>query len=256
MSAQPAEEAERPAAAGPFQLWLRGFLGGVVLHHYLRLIRATSRHVVVPADAWDWLPALRPAIVVSWHGQSNLAYIYAKYRDESAILTSTHPDGRIAFALARSFGYQTIDGSGMSERQRHGTGGLAAFRAMLKAIKGGTSLFLTADVPPIPGRQVSPGVIAIARRSGRPLLAMASSSSRRKILDRVWDKMQFNLPFSRTSLAWEEPLWVTDPSISDEAYAEMLRERLDRALARAHAAADGRAFPFPLDHSRESGNYH
>ncbi|MDR3471322.1 MAG: DUF374 domain-containing protein [Devosia sp.] len=230
-----------PATPTRFQLWLRWFFGAVLLANYLRLIALTSRHVVVPADAWDWLRDLRPAIVVSWHGQSNLAYVYARYRNESAILTSTHLDGRIATALAQAFGYQTIDGSGMSERQRHGTGGLTAFRSMLKAIRAGTSLFLTADVPPIPGRQVSPGVIAVARRSGRPIVAMASSSSRRVILERVWDKMQFNLPFSRTSLAWEEPLWVTDPAISDETYADMLRIRLDRALERANAAADGKA---------------
>jgi lysophospholipid acyltransferase (LPLAT)-like uncharacterized protein len=236
-------EADGGAAAAPsrFQLWLRWFVGGVLLANYLRLIALTSRHVVVPADAWDWLKDLRPAIVVSWHGQSNLAYVYARYREESSILTSTHLDGRIAMALARAFGYRTIDGSGMSDRQKHGTGGLSAFRNMLKAIRTGSSLFLTADVPPVPGRQVSLGVIAVARKSGRPLVAMASSSSRRVILERVWDKMQFNLPFSRTSLAWEEPLWVTDPAISDEAYADMLRVRLDRALERANAAADGRA---------------
>ena len=109
-----------------FQLALRSFLGGVVLHGYLRLIRLTSRHSVEPPDAWDWLPNLRPVIVVSWHGQSNLAYISVRYYEETALLTSNHLDGRIAMALARSFKFQTIDGSGMSERQKHGTGGRSA----------------------------------------------------------------------------------------------------------------------------------
>ena len=178
-------------------------------------------------------------IVVSWHGQSNLGYVYGWRQRECAILASTHPDGRIAAALARAFGFLTIDGSGMSERQTHGTGGAGAFRAMLKAIRAGRTLFLTADVPPVPGRNISPGVIAIARRSGRPVYAMATASSRRRILERVWDKMQFNLPFSRTSWVFEEALWMTDPSISDAAYTDMLRERLDRALARAIAVAAG-----------------
>ena len=220
-------------------LWLRLLRGGVLLANYLRFIRLTSRFTLVPPDQRARGDANWPVIVVSWHGQSNLGYVYGWRQRECAILASTHPDGRIAAALARAFGFLTIDGSGMSERQTHGTGGAGAFRAMLKAIRAGRTLFLTADVPPVPGRNISPGVIAIARRSGRPVYAMATASSRRRILERVWDKMQFNLPFSRTSWVFEEALWMTDPSISDAAYTEMLRERLDRALARAIAVADG-----------------
>ena len=220
-------------------LWLRLLLGGVLLANYLRFIRLTSRFTLVPPDQRARGDANWPVIVVSWHGQSNLGYVYGWRQRECAILASTHPDGRIAAALARAFGFLTIDGSGMSKRQTHGTGGAGAFRAMLKAIRAGRTLFLTADVPPVPGRNISPGVIAIARRSGRPVYAMATASSRRRILERVWDKMQFNLPFSRTSWVFEEALWMTDPSISDAAYTEMLRERLDRALARAIAVADG-----------------
>jgi lysophospholipid acyltransferase (LPLAT)-like uncharacterized protein len=110
---------------------------------------------------------------------------------------------------------------------------------MLRAVKAGRSLFLTADVPPMPGRQISPGVIAIARRSGRPVFAMATASSPRKVLERVWDKMQLNLPFSKTTYVFEEPMFMTDPAVSDDEYVEALRVKLDRALARALAIADG-----------------
>ncbi len=83
-----------------------------------------------------------------------------------ALLISMHPDGMMMGAMARSLGYQTVDGSGASERQKHGTGGLTAFRNMLKTLKSGTTLFATADIPPEPGRNVSLGMIALARRSG------------------------------------------------------------------------------------------
>ena len=43
MSGEPAEAATPEAT--PAQLWLRSVLGGVVLHHYLRLIRATTIRV-------------------------------------------------------------------------------------------------------------------------------------------------------------------------------------------------------------------
>ena len=239
MSVTPVGDPDRPIAVGRVGLWLRSLLGGMLLSNYLRLIALTSRLQLIPEGHWRTVDANWPVIFVSWHGQSNLAYVYSPRRPEWSILASTHPDGRIAAALAHSLGYQTIDGSGMSERQRHGTGGVAAFRGMLRAVKAGQSLFLTADVPPVPGRQISPGVIAIARRSGRPIFAMATASSRRKILDRLWDKMQFNLPFSTTTYVFEEPILMTDPAVTDDAYAEALRVKLDRALERALAIADG-----------------
>lgn len=220
----------------PFTRW---FVGAVLIGGYLRLIRLTSKVVYDPPDIWARTLAHWPVIGVSWHGQSNLAYAAIPETSNLALLISNHPDGRMAAAMAKSFGYKTIDGSGASDRQNQGSGGLAAFRAMLKALKAGTTLFATADIPPIPGRQVSLGMITLARRSGRPVFAIATASSRRRILP-VWDQMQFNYPFSRIAFCAEGPLLMTDPAVSDEAYAAQLAAALDRVLARAFAVADGK----------------
>jgi lysophospholipid acyltransferase (LPLAT)-like uncharacterized protein len=221
----------------PFVRWVTG---AVLIGGYLRLIKATSKVVFDPPDCWEQAKTNWPVIGVSWHGQSNLAYACIPETRNLALLISNHPDGRMAAAMAKSFGYQTIDGSGASDRQSTGTGGLAAFRAMLKALKAGTTLFATADIPPVPGRQVSPGMIAVARRSGRPIFAIATASSRRKVLEHVWDKMQINYPFSTIAFCAEGPLWVTDAETSDEDYAAQLKLMLDRALERAFAIADGK----------------
>lgn len=230
----------RPAAGAglkdhPIVRW---FTGAVLIGGYLRLIRATSRLVFDPPDVWQRVTADWPVIAMSWHGQSNLAYACIPETRNLALLISNHPDGRMAAAMARSFGYQTIDGSGASDRQGHGTGGLAAFRNMLRALKNGTTLFATADIPPVPGRNVSLGMVALARRSGRPVWAIATASSRRRILERVWDRMQVNYPFSTIAFVAEGPLLLTDETVSDEEYAAKLKAMLDRALERAFAIAD------------------
>jgi len=217
---------------------VRWFTGAVLIGGYLRLIKATSKVVYEPPDYWQRARADWPVIAVSWHGQSNLAYACIPDTRDLALLISNHPDGRMAAAMARSFGYQTIDGSGASERQGHGTGGLTAFRNMLRALRNGTTLFATADVPPVPGRHVSPGMIALARRSGRPVWAIATASSRRRVLEHVWDRMQVNYPFSTIAFVAEGPITMTDAAVSDEAYAAQLKELLDRALGRAFGIAD------------------
>jgi lysophospholipid acyltransferase (LPLAT)-like uncharacterized protein len=220
---------------------VRKFIGRVLIGSYVRFVRLTSRVVADPPDFWEaaqkdhW-----PAIAVSWHGQSNLAYVVMPDPSKVALLISMHPDGMMMGEMARSLGYRIVEGSGASERQSHGTGGLAAFRNMLKVLKSGTTLFATADIPPEPGRNVSLGMIALARRTGRPMYAIATATSRRKILDRVWDKMQLNFPFSTIAFACEGPIYMTDAAVTDEAYAADLAVRLDRVLAKAFDMADGK----------------
>ena len=164
---------------------VRNALGTGLIGPYLRLLKATSRVVADPPDFWQIIEAHAPVIGVSWHGQSNLAYVVMPEAERIALLISAHPDGQMMGAMARSLGFPTIEGSGASERQAHGTGGLGAFRNMLKALKTGTSIFATADIPPERGRNVSLGMIALARRSGRPIFAIATCSSRRKVLELI-----------------------------------------------------------------------
>ena len=222
---------------------VRNFLGRVLIGSYIKFVRATSRVVADPPDFWESAHKDWPAIAVSWHGQSNLAYVVMPDPKQVALLISMHPDGQMMAAMARSLGYQTVDGSGASTRQSHGTGGLTAFRNMLKALKSGTTLFATADIPPEPGRNVSLGMIALARRSGRPVYAIATATSRRKVLDRAWDKMQLNYPFSTIAFACEGPFYMTDGAITDDGYAAELAKSLDRVLAKAFDMADGKISP-------------
>jgi lysophospholipid acyltransferase (LPLAT)-like uncharacterized protein len=135
--------------------------------------------------------------------------------------------------------FGVIDGSGMNFKQREGTGGVAAYRAMSRSLGAGRSLYMTADIPPIPGRNVSRGVILLARRSGRPLVPIATAASRRTVLERSWDKFQVTHPFSRLGIAAGEPFWVDKASGSDDEVAEAFGKRLDATLARAFAVADG-----------------
>ncbi|MEO6396461.1 MAG: DUF374 domain-containing protein [Devosia sp.] len=229
-------DAEAPQA-GPFALWLRRAAGWAVLGPWLRLVRATSRVVYDPPDFWARIEADWPAIVTSWHGQSNLIYSTWPEPQRFAIMISTHPDGQIAQGIAQSFGFGVVEGSGASEQQRHGTGGVGAFRKTLRTLADGRSTIATADIPPVPGRNVSRGLLAMARHSGRPIFVVALVSSRRRVLERMWDRMQFHLPFSQIAVVAEGPFFV-DGGAAEDSDAATLKASLDRVLEKAFALAD------------------
>lgn len=236
-----------PIAAKPPRadeaIWFRRLLG-YMLSLYVRLVRATSRYVLVPPDMYSaFLPPLEPTIFTSWH--ANIFAVALALRPPMADvvgLTAPHPDGQIADACINGLGIRTISGTGANEKQSHGTGGVAAFRAMMRELKAGNSVYLTAEIPPTRGRPVSRGVITLARRSGRPIIAIAAASSRRTIVERLWDKLQVNHPFGRMVLIAAGPL-VVDATMSDEAAQAKLKQLLDDNYALALRLADAAELP-------------
>lgn len=227
----------------------RHFIGWHILGGYLRLTSATSKFVYDPPDAEQKCADLMPAIYVCWHGQGMLGMKLVPEAKQLTILTSRHPDGQLVAAAAKSFGCSNIDGSGANPKQDEGTGGMAAMREMLRAMKNGQSIGITADIPPVPGRQVSDGVALLARFSGRPIIPYAVSSSRRSVLEKVWDKMQINHPFSTISAVVDEPLYVPRSAKDLTPYSNELAKRLDNVLDRAFLLADGKDLPPRPDRS-------
>ena len=215
-------------------------LAGFVLSLYVRLVKATSRIVPVPPDAYERYLPLEPTIYVAWHANAMAMPLFrGPGMGEVVGLASPHPDGQIAAACINALGFRTILGTGANEKSVHGTGGMAAFRALLREFKAGRSVFLTAEVPPTRGRPVSKGIVALARMSGRPIVTVSAASSRRTILERVWDKMQINHPFSRVALVAQGPVLV-DGSTTDEAALAQLKRMLDEGYEEALRLADQR----------------
>lgn len=231
-----------PAARGWIDSpWFRN-ASGWLLAQYILFVGATNRITRDPPGAAQRQAALEivwPAIFVSWHANIlALDYFLEKGMPGEVVpLVSPHFDGQLAAAIVRTLGHRVIVGTGVSERQNEGTGGLRAMREMIRELEKGNSVWLTAEVPPTPGRRVSPGVIALARASGRPIIAIAAASSRRRILERIWDKMQINLPFGRIVLLTDGPLYVNSV-ISNEEARRRLKDILDRLYAEALARAD------------------
>ena len=117
----------------------------------------------------------------------------------------------------------------------HRKGGVAALRNLLAALEENATVALTADVPKGPARIAGPGIVMLARMSGRPIVPIAPATSRSITLN-SWDKASINLPFGRMALALGEPLYIPRDLDEDGIAAAQLqvKEALDRTTTRAY----------------------
>ncbi len=161
-----------------------------LLAGYLRLCYRTSRWQGLGLD--QLLSDLKqgPVIIAGWHGRLMIApLVLPRLPADIRSLRDPSPAGRLSAATQARFGMHAIE---MPERASD----IAAMRNVLRAIRQGASLGLTADGPAGPARKTKPAIIEWARASGAPVW-MLGWSSRRAIRLGSWDRLMIPLPFSR-----------------------------------------------------------
>jgi lysophospholipid acyltransferase (LPLAT)-like uncharacterized protein len=155
--------------------------------------------------------------------------------DNCTCLISKHATAEINARAARYLGIGVLRGSGASKGDSRRKGGAQALRQMLDALASGLIIGITADIPKT-SRIVGPGVILLAKLSGRPIRPCAVVTSSRIDFD-TWDHASLGLPFGRGVIALGEPIRVArDASPDDmEAARRALEIGLDRLHERAYA---------------------
>jgi lysophospholipid acyltransferase (LPLAT)-like uncharacterized protein len=213
---------------------------GITAAHYLRLVWYTTRFTVEPPDAYTRIPLHAPIILAMWHGQHFLTP-FVKPKDLRAkVLISRHRDGEINAIAAERLGIGTIRGSGTHGTDFARKGGVFGFNALVRALREGYNVAMTADVPKV-SRVAGLGIVKLAQISGRPIYPVAIATSRRIVLDN-WDRTTVNLPFSRGATVSGSPIHV--PRDADHETLELARRAVEDALngatSRAYELADGR----------------
>lgn len=182
-------------------------LAGRALHAYLDLVRRTTRFKPVIPGARPWERNREPFIALTWHGQQMLTFAALEGASRVAVLTSLHFDGSVVSSVVERAGFRSIRGSGtQSPAKILAKRAVPAFFEMRDALRQGTSLMLTADVPKV-SRIAGKGAVQLARATGRPIYLFAAVTSARVDLDN-WDRASIALPFGRGCILWSEPLYV------------------------------------------------
>ena len=202
--------------------WMSLLPAGAVL---TRLLGRSLRYALINYETEQRLRRTGEPILAVWHSQ--LFFFVYYYRDQAIPVMMSHSaDGEILARLANSLGFFPVRGS--SSR-----GGMAAFREVVRLLKEGRGTGFAPDGPRGPRCLVQPGIIELARASGRPILP-ASFAARRRVVFNSWDRFVVPLPFSRAVVIYGEPLEVR-PDDDGEAARLALEEQLIAINRRAEA---------------------
>ncbi len=168
-----------------------------------------------------------PFIGAFWHDR--LLMMPLGYEGKRlSFLVSPHRDGRIIGKSLKKFGFQPIFGSSHK-------GGAIALTEMVKAIQRGSDIAIVPDGPRGPRHRLQFGVIELARRTGKPILPLSFSASKKKVF-KTWDRFLLPYPFSRGVFVWGEPIYV-EPR-GDRDYLESMRVLVERRLNELTEEAD------------------
>lgn len=207
---------------------------GFLLARYLDVVQATTKFQMDPPDIYDRIGPHMPVIAAMWHGQHFMVTFAKRKTDRAAALVSRSGDGEFNAIALRHLGVRAIRGSGARKAsQIRDKGGVRALIGMSRALGDGEMVVMTADVPKI-SRRCGPGIVALARMSGRPVCPVAVVSSRR-IDFKSWDHASIGLPFGRGAIVIGEAVYV--PTDADADQMEAARVAVERGLDAVHQKA-------------------
>ncbi len=114
----------------------------------------------------------RHILIAFWHGQQLMMPL--AYRGRRAhILISRHRDGELIYRIVKRFGFGAIRGSTTR-------GGSGALRQLIRLGQQGVDLVVTPDGPKGPRHVVQPGVVALAKTTGMPIVPLTFAGSKKK----------------------------------------------------------------------------
>jgi len=164
-------------------------------------------------------PSAAPLLFAVWHGSSFPVVHYWRGRG-LCVLTSRSADGQIVSGILRRLGYTTVHGS--SSR-----GGSRALIDLARFVQHGGDAAITVDGPRGPAQRVKPGIVLLAKITGRPIIPLVGTADR-FVQFQSWDRFRLPFPFTRMVIAGDEPIHV--PADADHECVERKRMELEQKM--------------------------
>jgi lysophospholipid acyltransferase (LPLAT)-like uncharacterized protein len=192
----------------------------------LRVLASTWRFRIVNPEVLVGQHAKgRPVVQVFWHGQL-LSVLWSIRHKQVACMVSEHGDGEIVGRVAVRLGCRLVRGS-------TSRGAARALLTGAREIEAGYDLAITPDGPRGPAKSVAPGAVAIAQRTGAPLMPVGVWASRAWHF-KSWDRFMVPKPFAKVHVAYGDALYIDSDAArkSVEASGD-IAARIEAAIGRA-----------------------
>jgi len=171
------------------------------------------------------------AILLVWHNSTIIPMYHFRHRGIYAI-SSVSRDGELQSRLLASRGFKLIRGS--SARR-----GVQVLLESARRLKEGAMLTLTPDGPRGPSRQVQPGSIQLAAKTGSPIVPVGVACSRGRRVN-SWDHHLIPYPFARAAICVGEPILINLEERPLEEWRAVVRDALNAADDAAARMLGGR----------------
>ncbi|MBI4589030.1 MAG: lysophospholipid acyltransferase family protein [Candidatus Rokubacteria bacterium] len=192
------------------------------------LARTLRLRVVDEEYARPFWERRAPLIYTVWHGRIlMLPPLYGRAHAVH-VMASRSRDGELVTRFVGRFGFKPVRGSTTR-------GGAEALRRLSKLLRQGREVAVIPDGPQGPRGVVQPGVIALARITGAPIIPLTFSAHPAWRLG-SWDEFLIPKPFARGVVCFARPLAV--PRDADRSRQEALRKELEATLAQLTWRAD------------------
>lgn len=188
----------------------------------------TLRTRELGCTAWSLRTASESALWSLWH-ETLLLGTWLYRRRNIHVMISTSRDGERIARITRYLGYAPVRGSTSK-------GSLAATRKLVASLRAGALAAITPDGPRGPRRRAQPGLVAVARLSGRPIVAIGIGVARCWRL-RSWDRFAIPKPFARVHFVYGDPIRVPREGGSDADFLAQIQREMDRVTEIAEASA-------------------
>ena len=192
----------------------------------------TLRERAIGCTEWSMRSSRDRALWSLWH-ETLLLGVWFYRRRRIHVMISASRDGELIARITQHLGYEPVRGSTSK-------GSLGATRRLVAALRADERTAITPDGPRGPRRRTQPGLVAVARLSGRPVVAIGIGVERCWRL-RSWDRFAIPKPFSRVSYAYSEPIFVPREGGSDADYLAQIQREMDRMTEVAEASVRDQA---------------
>ena len=213
---------------------------GHALAGYIWLVDRTVRKQVTDLNGSQQMAGDDlPAIFVFWHGEHFMTGCMAPKAWNMHVMISRSSDGTMNAIAVEKLGINVVRGAGNRKASARDKGGARAFLQFARLLQDGKSVSMTADIPKV-AREVSPGLVRLARKTGRPVVPVCYVTQP-KLVAKSWDRASLPLPFTKAGVGFGAPIHIADDGSDETPWCALIKDRLDELAAHGYASIGGRS---------------